>query len=340
MDKVLEKFISLSNDDEKKEFAHKHPQIYSKKTQKSLRRLIKEKESRVRKLEKQLADVRKAKDQTSIGLDVLKDGTLKAKMDWLKKNHLEIYQDVFGKQYDNVGMYEDYRENLMIAASMLLMEKFGNENLIGLDRVKIWRGYGYPNFFISRGITEAIERTDLSSEQAINPTTISLPYEAFAVVFPKEKSPFRLIHVERDEEGLHLYGRFRDEDLKDTDVFVALDELKIGGIQYPHNLIADWFFKILYAMHSRPEIIQTGKKLGTQKKSNITWYEPIVIGAKYQYKSAGNSPNVIHSTKRMHWRRGHFRQQHFGVKFSEVKTIWIEPMLVNSTKFESTQNLI
>lgn len=33
---------------------------------------------------------------------------------------------------------------------------------------------------------------------------------------------------------------------------------------------------------------------------------------------------------KMHWRRGHFRVQHFGEGNSETKVIWLQPMLINS----------
>lgn len=42
------------------------------------------------------------------------------------------------------------------------------------------------------------------------------------------------------------------------------------------------------------------------------------------------TPAGTHASPRLHWRRGHFRNQAYGVKHSERKVIWIEPTLIGA----------
>lgn len=86
-------------------------------------------------------------------------------------------------------------------------------------------------------------------------------------------------------------------------------------------------FSLIFAMNARPELIERGRKVGTHKKSKSEIWEPNIIGRKYRIKTDGSGDGTG-SSKRMHWRRGHYRLQPFGPGRSETKTIWLEPMLV------------
>ena len=55
-------------------------------------------------------------------------------------------------------------------------------------------------------------------------------------------------------------------------------------------------------------------------------YSKTVIGRNYATKRSDGNGGT-HASPRMHWRRGHFRQQAFGPKMSERKIIWLEPTL-------------
>ncbi len=87
-------------------------------------------------------------------------------------------------------------------------------------------------------------------------------------------------------------------------------------------------FNVLFAMLAKPELVETGRQVGRHKKSSCEIWQPNIIGRKYAHKHAAGSGAGSGESKRMHWRRGHFRQQKHGSGFSLVKTIWIEPVLV------------
>jgi hypothetical protein len=88
-------------------------------------------------------------------------------------------------------------------------------------------------------------------------------------------------------------------------------------------------FGILLAMHARPALVSSGNRTGKfHKKSGREIWEPNVIGKHYQIVRAGSGEKGTHASPRLHWRRGHYRQQLYGRGRSSIKTIWIEPMLV------------
>lgn len=88
-------------------------------------------------------------------------------------------------------------------------------------------------------------------------------------------------------------------------------------------------FNILFVMNARPEYVERGAKQGIHKKNHSEIWTPNVIGAKYQIKTVKSKdaePSGFH--KRIHWRRGHYRLQKYGVGLTQEKRIWIEPVLV------------
>lgn len=91
-------------------------------------------------------------------------------------------------------------------------------------------------------------------------------------------------------------------------------------------------FGTLMAMNARPSLSIPGKHIRTVTKQDrkSEFWSPNIIGGKYQPRH--DSLGGTHASPRMHWRRGHFRDQPFGVGNLERKTIWIEPMLVSAGK--------
>ena len=84
----------------------------------------------------------------------------------------------------------------------------------------------------------------------------------------------------------------------------------------------------LLAISARPQLLEPAKRLKVVKAREGTkeFWTPNVVGRAYRERR--ESLGGTHASPRMHWRRGHFRQQHFGIGRKEVKTIWIEPCLV------------
>jgi len=226
----------------------------------------------------------------------------------------------------------------------------------------------YPFFFVSNGLTQALQNTSIENIE-IDPDTIHLPYECFCFVFPKggidilgRTAVMMFIHRIRSGTKSELLGQEVLSAENESDVKLEIEAIfddeqsLVRGISEPVNLnsdvmnlnfelsdkfrpkdaerlkvIADMFFKILFAMAAKPEIVSTP---GKERKSNKgkTFVNPIIIGKKYRYESANNS-NGDGQKKRIHWRRGHFRNQPYGsleLEERPTKIIWIEPMLINA----------
>jgi hypothetical protein len=89
-------------------------------------------------------------------------------------------------------------------------------------------------------------------------------------------------------------------------------------------------FSLLIAQTARPELLTpehraTGKR--TKKAPREIW-TPNFLGKGYTARR--ETAEGTHASPRLHWRRGHFRNQAYGPKHSERKTIWIEPTLIGS----------
>lgn len=93
---------------------------------------------------------------------------------------------------------------------------------------------------------------------------------------------------------------------------------------------------ILFLMESRPEIVQksTLERKGKTKKGKTTddLWTPQWIGQGYKSPSENIKPSDgTHTSPRMHWRQGHWRNQPFGSKDNpQIKMIWIDTVLINA----------
>lgn len=92
--------------------------------------------------------------------------------------------------------------------------------------------------------------------------------------------------------------------------------------------------KLLLAVSTRPELIEMGKVVRPKKVTSGGVKDEIwsanVIGRNYRIIREHSEQTKTGISPRMHWRRGHFRQQKFGLGHSMSKLIWIEPVLVNA----------
>lgn len=57
-------------------------------------------------------------------------------------------------------------------------------------------------------------------------------------------------------------------------------------------------------------------------------YDRIVVGPEHQARSMASGDTPCSTTRATHWRRGHLRMQRCGVRLSDVRPVWIEPVLV------------
>lgn len=86
-------------------------------------------------------------------------------------------------------------------------------------------------------------------------------------------------------------------------------------------------FSALLAIEARPALVTEGKRVAAGKRSHREIWTPNVIGREYRIAREGSGAGT-HASPRLHWRRGHFREQRFGPGRAETRRIWIDPMLV------------
>jgi hypothetical protein len=94
--------------------------------------------------------------------------------------------------------------------------------------------------------------------------------------------------------------------------------------------------KLLLAISARPEMREEGGvarpariRNGEVEKEEL-WH-PNMIGRQYRIVyEPGNKPEGSHASPRMHWRRGHIRNQKHGRNLCQTKLIWIDPVLVKA----------
>lgn len=101
------------------------------------------------------------------------------------------------------------------------------------------------------------------------------------------------------------------------------------------RFIEDIALRLLLILNARPELVSPAKELRkaqiTAKKSMVAIWTPNIIGENYRanYGEASTAPRSA-SSPRMHWRRGHYRSQPFGMGLTQRRITWIEPVLVNA----------
>lgn len=110
-----------------------------------------------------------------------------------------------------------------------------------------------------------------------------------------------------------------------------------SSIYDSHTPITNFVFSFLLwqqSIHDKgDEVIELDaptRKMGFGKNSKQI-IVPRVIGEGYKPKVVRNyEPTGTHASPRTHWRSGHWRQQPCGKKDDpKLKTIWLEPVLVN-----------
>jgi hypothetical protein len=138
-------------------------------------------------------------------------------------------------------------------------------------------------------------------------------------------------------EDTLTFGKFSDSTSKDVEEHperygVAPNEKEEVELSAKVNSFA---VSLLMAMTARPELVENGGMIRkrSEKKGRVKpelWH-PNVVGRAYRIiRSPGTEAQGTHASPRMHWRRGHFRHQKFGLGWAQTKVIWIEPVLVNA----------
>lgn len=86
-------------------------------------------------------------------------------------------------------------------------------------------------------------------------------------------------------------------------------------------------------MSYNSKLTSEGGKRGMVKKSGKEKWEPRVLGENYAMRKITEKSVQVkgsHASPRSHFRSGHNRDQRYGPKLSQIRRIWIEPVLVNA----------
>jgi hypothetical protein len=86
-------------------------------------------------------------------------------------------------------------------------------------------------------------------------------------------------------------------------------------------------FSLLFAMNAREGLWEKGSFTGKKTRSGLEFWTPNVLGRTYRLR-ARPSEAASGISPRMHWRRGHMRQQAYGQGRTLRRSQWIEPVLV------------
>ncbi len=120
---------------------------------------------------------------------------------------------------------------------------------------------------------------------------------------------------------IDLRKALEDNDVMPGSVPFSVAERKLGG------MIAGLVFNLVLAMAARPELLTQGSFSGKRSKRGSEFWQPNIIGKNYRV-SGSDGKGVTGLPHRMHWRRGHWRNQGYGVQRMQHRQVWIEPTLV------------
>ena len=91
-------------------------------------------------------------------------------------------------------------------------------------------------------------------------------------------------------------------------------------------------FKLLVVLNTRPNLVEPAtcirRARSWQSKLRNELWSPNIIGATYRVTRENAAPTGTHASPRLHFRRGHLRNQPHGQGRTLRKLIWVEPMLI------------
>jgi hypothetical protein len=86
----------------------------------------------------------------------------------------------------------------------------------------------------------------------------------------------------------------------------------------------------LLVMLERPQMVANGAFRGKRSRKGAEFWTPNIVGKEYRATSAHLASSEPGTHPRLHWRRGHWRNQPYGPARHERKYLWIEPTLVGA----------
>lgn len=231
-----------------------------------------------------------------------------------------------------------------------------NEFYMNYLCLRIGERFNHPLFFVKPELLEAADNTEITFD--VEWDTVHLPFDSMTFILPRNylitvgNVLLSYIHITKSNDTALLEHQciFGDEkgvviSASDSSLqaVVAFGMLKtflpskqtyfVNGKQVDipptQKRIIHIVLNLIFAMAARPELVESGQRIGRHKKSNSEIWTPNIIGRKYTVKRPeGYEAGQTGTHKRLHWRRGHFRHQAHGKGLTERKIIWLEPVMV------------
>lgn len=137
--------------------------------------------------------------------------------------------------------------------------------------------------------------------------------------------------IRSDEELITEVDNLREKNLLDNEIAIFPEQHRLFSAE-----IMKLAVNLVFVLTARPELVKIlPGKTRPAKNGKAAIVRPPVLGLNY--KIQGGSENVSagerdgnRSKLRLHWRRGHYRDQPFGKGKNQRKIIWIEPCIVGA----------
>lgn len=158
------------------------------------------------------------------------------------------------------------------------------------------------------------------------PNEMDLPGDQFyirTVLHEAPESPAIIHQINSETDPVIDLSAMLNTDVLPGSVPFSEAERNVGGI------IAALVFNLILAMDARPELLTSGSSKGKKSKRGLEFWHPNIIGRSYRIVGASTATSAGSGiTHRMHWRRGHWRNQGYGTGRQQHRNVWIEPTLV------------
>src|SRR6266540_1226772 len=178
--------------------------------------------------------------------------------------------------------------------------------------------HAFPLFFVDAQLLSAVLNT--STPSGLLWSEMKLPFEAGVFCLPRGA----LRYIDGSEISDLWRGTFDLPLASGDDEFLRQCRALVFGL--------------LLAMDARSQLVSYGRREGKQSKKNRReFWTPNIIGRGFKVGRQSSGEKESHASPRLHWRRGHFRAQRHGTGLQQVKTIWLEPMLVGGSEGDEEQ---
>lgn len=102
------------------------------------------------------------------------------------------------------------------------------------------------------------------------------------------------------------------------------------------GMLGSLAMRLLLLLNARPDFIGTSRQIRkastNPKKPSTDLWSANILGENYKLRTdaSASHPAGTHASPRLHFRRGHMRNQRHGPNRALSKLIWIEPMLIGA----------